>query len=922
MSGSDDGPRKPARGRTHRTRLAEMAEPGATVEQLGEGWLAVTKPGTGTFYVHEPTNQTTWERPQLAADRAAQDLALALRARYSLADGAGVGAAAQALVRGGVKSIEHFEQAVGVDQLGQLPFKKGDVLKIKLKREQAAAEAAAAAPALRIETIGSITLSVKGFDIAATWTQAVVNAANQQSFTQGDSGVSGVLRNACSEVGQAGDYRDVCYQPKTWLVGGADAVAEQTGEEVAETQVGSQPAGGRLRRCGVEWVLHAVGPRWTQYTEAECQNPQSPQFRHIETMIRDTVGRALSLAAHRGCRSVTIPAISGGIFCHSGWGGPAALQELEQFAAREALVAACVLWMRAAQRGVGPHRTLQEIVLVDHPDESIGRLDLMQRAFDKCLAPAAASRMAKVVCVGDLHGHIDKTLKLWSALQAELGKAALAAAHVVFLGDYCDRGPHTREVLDFLIHLERSRAPGTTTFLAGNHDFAFGCFLGCLDVPTGFDLDGTKDPKWTSGYWTPAVEGGMHYQGRRWGGDEHTDIYDARATFASYGVTYAVANESREALIRAVPEAHKQFLRRLAWVHDAPVDFAPGRLICVHAGLYTKGPLEEQLAALHSKRLDAEALQVGGYGRFEAFSGRREVEQMHPELEGKALLVSGHHGFTRQNADRWIVDTSGGKPGNQYPIEAVVFPSRHLISSAASSAVLSLQLADGTPATEWQPSSAHVPARTMAPAPEPQADVTMLSVTADFAARQATELTVKMGELVVSGLGSEFEAGEWRRVWRPGAEHVLGWVPMQHLQPLGTMNSSAGGALHEGVPQPRSVGSGGGLGFNQAPSTPSPRPPGVGGINSATASSPAPATLKERLISYGIPESQATGYAAALTQCAAEGRPPAAYAQSASPHGAMELFDACTLEELKRDIGVKNGHLKQIAKLSPSPRHR
>jgi hypothetical protein len=36
----------------------------------------------------------------------------------------------------------------------------------------------------------------------------------------------------------------------------------------------------------------------------------------------------------------------------------------------------------------------------------------------------------------------------------------------------------------------------------------------------------------------------------------------------------------------------------------------------------------------------------------------------------------------------------------------------------------------------------------------------------------------------------------------------------------------------------------------------------------------------------------------------------------------MELFDACSLEELKRDIGVKNGHLKQIAKLSPSPRHR
>lgn len=290
-----------------------------------------------------------------------------------------------------------------------------------------------------------------------------------------------------------------------------------------------------------------------------------------------------------------------------------------------------------------------------------------------------------MVCVGDLHGHIDKTTQLWIALEAEIGVAGLVAAHVVFLGDYCDRGPNTREVLDFLIGLERSRAPGTTTFLAGNHDFAFGCFLGCLDVvPAGFDLDSTKDPRFTSGYWTAAVDGGMHYQGRRWGGDERTDIYDARATFSSYGVPYGTSVESREALIQAVPEAHKVFLKNLLWVYDAPVGFAPGRVVCVHAGLFTKGSLDEQLAALHNKMLDAPALQVGGYGRFEAFSGRGEVEQMHPELEGKALLISGHHGFTSQQADRLIVDTSGGRCGDEHPIEAVVLPSRRLVSSSTS----------------------------------------------------------------------------------------------------------------------------------------------------------------------------------------------------------------------------------------------
>jgi hypothetical protein len=289
-----------------------------------------------------------------------------------------------------------------------------------------------------------------------------------------------------------------------------------------------------------------------------------------------------------------------------------------------------------------------------------------------------------VICVGDLHGHIEKAKQLWAALQSELGVTTVNAARVVFLGDYVDRGPNSREVLDWLIELEESRAPGTTVFLAGNHDFAFGCFLGCLDVvPTGFDLDGTRNPSYTSGYWTPPVEGGMHYQGRRWGGDGNADIYDAKITFKSYGVQYAHTAEARDALVAAVPQAHKDFLRRLLWVYDAPVSFAPGRLVCVHAGLLTDGSLEEQLAGLHAKNLEARALQVGGYGRFEAFSGRAEVERMHPELVGRALLVSGHHGYTQQSGDRLIVDTSGGRYGDENPIEAVVLPCRRLVSSSS-----------------------------------------------------------------------------------------------------------------------------------------------------------------------------------------------------------------------------------------------
>ena len=124
----------------------------------------------------------------------------------------------------------------------------------------------------------------------------------------------------------------------------------------------------------------------------------------------------------------------------------------------------------------------------------------------------------------------------------------------------------------------------------------------------------------------------------------------------------------------------------MLWVFDARVDFAPGRIVCVHAGLFTSGSLEEQLVGLRNKNLAARELQVGGYGRFEAFSGRREVEEMHPELEGKAILVSGHHGTTYQRGDRLIVDTSGGKYGDHNPIEAVILPSRKLVSSTPNDA--------------------------------------------------------------------------------------------------------------------------------------------------------------------------------------------------------------------------------------------
>ena len=49
---------------------------------------------------------------------------------------------------------------------------------------------------------------------------------------------------------------------------------------------------------------------------------------------------------------------------------------------------------------------------------------------------------------------------------------------------------------------------------------------------------------------------------------------------------------ARDALRAAVPRSHCAFLRQLEWVCDLKgLDWGPGRLVCVHAGLVAAAPL-------------------------------------------------------------------------------------------------------------------------------------------------------------------------------------------------------------------------------------------------------------------------------------------------------------------------------------------
>jgi serine/threonine protein phosphatase 1 len=143
--------------------------------------------------------------------------------------------------------------------------------------------------------------------------------------------------------------------------------------------------------------------------------------------------------------------------------------------------------------------------------------------------------------VGDIHGCIDELNLLLDAIAPASGDT------VCFLGDYVDRGPGPKAVIDRVLRL-RSEGP-TCVFLKGNHEDMFLDYLGYA---------------------------GHHGEAFLWNGGD--------VTLESYGIEYRSGRAAAELL----PPEHLQFLLGLE-THVRFDDF-----LCVHAGLRPTRALEEQ----------------------------------------------------------------------------------------------------------------------------------------------------------------------------------------------------------------------------------------------------------------------------------------------------------------------------------------
>lgn len=87
----------------------------------------------------------------------------------------------------------------------------------------------------------------------------------------------------------------------------------------------------------------------------------------------------------------------------------------------------------------------------------------------------------RIYAVGDIHGRADLLEQLQQQIELDAAQHPGKDRHLIFLGDYVDRGPQSREVLERLSN--QPPAGVTTHCLMGNHEQAM---LRFLADPAGF----------------------------------------------------------------------------------------------------------------------------------------------------------------------------------------------------------------------------------------------------------------------------------------------------------------------------------------------------------------------------------------------------------------------------------------------------
>jgi serine/threonine protein phosphatase 1 len=159
----------------------------------------------------------------------------------------------------------------------------------------------------------------------------------------------------------------------------------------------------------------------------------------------------------------------------------------------------------------------------------------------------------RIYAIGDIHGRLDLLDELLARISSDIALRPTARPLYVFLGDYIDRGPSSRETIDRLIE---HGATHESVFLKGNHELIA---IKCLS------------------------DRGLFDQWLRLGGLE---------TLVSYGVPAETLAkqiaELQSAFHSTLPQAHFRFFR------DLKNSFECGDFFFAHAGVRPNVELSRQ----------------------------------------------------------------------------------------------------------------------------------------------------------------------------------------------------------------------------------------------------------------------------------------------------------------------------------------
>jgi hypothetical protein len=205
-------------------------------------------------------------------------------------------------------------------------------------------------------------------------------------------------------------------------------------------------------------------------------------------------------------------------------------------------------------RGWALWRSYIRGLTADHVPASANRARVSRRSqpiSKPGVAKGGATRAAlpegiRIYAVGDIHGRSDLLQRLFAAIDADCKQRPVARPMTVFIGDYIDRGPDSRDVLDLLLRWQQFHE---AIFLRGNHEIFLPRFL--------------TDPR-SLDEW------------RQYGGLE---------TLLSYGLKPSINPDRNEQarlateLAEILPREHLDFLQTLE------LTFSCGDFLFVHAGV-------------------------------------------------------------------------------------------------------------------------------------------------------------------------------------------------------------------------------------------------------------------------------------------------------------------------------------------------